>query len=265
MVPKAKANIEVQESNAILTITLSRPDRLNILDLETRKEILRVLETYESNREIRCLLLTARGEVFSAGADIRYLLSLDNKASREYAGFVRSFLTYVESYPKPVVGAVNGTAVGGGLELLLVLDIVVASSEARFGQTELNVGLIPGGGGSQRLPRLIGVRKAKEMIYTGGLLSAEEALRLGLVNIVVEKERLMEEALSVCERVRSKSPMALKLAKRAINSALSMSLQDGLAFESELYSKILSSRDAKEGLRAFLEKRQPQYIGDGIG
>jgi len=122
------------------------------------------------------------------------------------------------------------------------------------------VGLIPGGGGSQRLPRLIGVRKAKEMIYTGGLLPAEEALRLGLVNIVVEKERLMEEALSVCERVKSKSPTALKLAKRAINSALSMSLQDGLAFESELYSKILSSRDAKEGLRAFLEKRQPQYI-----
>ncbi len=116
--PKAKANIEAQESNAILTITLSRPERLNILDMETRKEILRVLESYESSPEIRCLLLTARGEVFSAGADIRYLLSLDNKTSREYAGFVRSFLTYVESYPKPVVGAVNGTAVGGGLELL---------------------------------------------------------------------------------------------------------------------------------------------------
>jgi enoyl-CoA hydratase len=254
-------NLIVRLRDGVLTITINRPQALNILDLATRKELLGVLRSCEFKEKVRCVVITARGELFSAGADLKYLLSLDRKSASRYASFVRRFLSYVENYPKPTVGAVNGTAMGGGLELLLTLDIVISSSEARFGQTELNVGLIPGGGGSQRLPRLIGVRRAKKMIYTGELISAQEAFELGLISTVVEKEKVMEEALKVCETMKARSPLALKLAKRAITLALSKTIEDGLELETRLYKTILTSEDGREGMKAFLEKRKPTYLG----
>jgi enoyl-CoA hydratase len=255
------ANILVGHSEGILTITLNRPEQLNILDRKTREEILAALKENEVNPDVRCVLINANGEAFSAGADLNHLISLRGAEARRYAAFVRSFLKYVEGYPRPTVGAAQGRAVGGGLELLMTLDMVVASKDARFGQTELNVGLIPGGGGSQRLPRLVGLRKAKEMVYTGKLMSAEEALAAGLVNVVADRASLLREALEICRVVSSKSLLALKLAKKAMNESQA-GVGRGLLLESGLYSRMLGSRDAKEGMRAFLEKRRPDYTGE---
>jgi enoyl-CoA hydratase len=249
------ASILSEVGNRILKITLNRPERLNILTVETRKYILKILKAHEVNDAVRCVVIASRGEVFSAGADINYLLSLDKRKARSYSRFVRAFLAYLEKYPKPTVGVVSGLAVGGGLELLMTLDFVIATPEARFGQTELNVGLIPGGGGSQRLPRFVGIRKAKEMIYTGGLISAKEAFNVGLVNKVVPKETLATELELLCDEINSKSLANLSLVKKLINEGMTMSPEDALEMESEQYSTTLSSRSAKEGMRAFLQKR----------
>ncbi len=198
--------------------------------------------------------------MFSAGADLNRLLRLNEAKANAYRKFVRSFLDYLESYPKPTIGEVEGLAVGGGLELLLALDIVVASTEAKFGLTELNVGLIPGGGGSQRLPRFVGVRKAKEMIFTGNLISAQEALELGLVNRVVPKQDLREEVKQLCDRIMLKSPVGLRLAKEAINQTLYMNLREGLNLENEMYLAVLTSDEARERMRGFLEKRKNHRV-----
>jgi len=228
---------------------------MNILGVDTRKKIMASLKAHESDESVRVVVFTSQGKAFSAGADLNYLLTLDSREARAYSRFVRAFLGYVEGYPKPTVGLVDGLAVGGGLELLMVLDMVLATTRARFGQTELNVGLIPGGGGSQRLQRLVGVRKAKEMIYTGDTISAEEALELGLVNGVFDGNMLQSEAAKIIEKIKSKSPRNLSLAKRAINKGLSADLQSRLRMESELYARVLASRDAKERIRRFLQSR----------
>jgi enoyl-CoA hydratase len=253
--------VESTVAGGVLRITLSSPDEMNVLSVETRKRILEVLKAHESHDEVRCVLLSSSGKVFSAGADLNHLLTLDRQGARDYSKFVRSFLGYVEGYPKPTIGLVNGLAVGGGLELLMTLDLVLASPEARFGQTELNVGLIPGGGGSQRLPRLIGIRKAKEMIYTGEPLSAKEALDVGLVNKVVEAEMLQAEAARIIEKISSKDQRNLSLVKKALNKGLSTGLQAGLELESELYASILSSQATKSSIRNFLQRRAPASGG----
>ena len=175
---------------------------------------------------------------------------------KEYTTFVREFLNYIYGYPKITIGAVNGLAVGGGLELLLTLDLVIAGETSRFGQTELNVGIIPGGGGTQRLQKIIGERKTKEMIYTGRLMNAQEALSLGLLNNVVPDETVLDEAIKLSGKISEKSLSSLSLAKKAINFDDNL---NGLEMESNLYSEILLSKDAKEGLNAFLEKRKPMY------
>ena len=249
-----EAGVASSVEDGALRIVLNRPERMNVLSMDTRKRILELLKANESNDAVSCVVISSEGKVFSAGADLNYLLTLDRKGARAYSSFVRSFLEYLEGYPKPTIGLVDGVAVGGGLELLLTLDLVIASTQARFGQTELNVGLIPGGGGSQRLPRIIGVRKAKEMIYTGDLISAKEALELGLVNRVVEPEQLSSEVTKILERVKSKSQRNMALVKRVMNKGLAGQLEAGLRLESELYSSVLSSRQAKNDIRNFLDR-----------
>ena len=247
--------IESSTSDGVLTITLNRPDRMNILGVETRKHILEALKAHESDQNVRCVVVSSSGPVFSAGADLNYLASLDKKGAEAYAKFVRSFLEYLEGYPKPTIGLVGGLAVGGGLELLMTLDMVIATPSARFGQTELNVGLIPGGGGTQRLPRLVGLRKAKELVFTGDLISAQEAYELGLVNMVVGEGQLESESMLVCKKIQSKSPASLRMAKEAMNAGLSMSLEDALRLESRLYSRALVTPEAKRRIRSFLQRR----------
>ena len=249
-------SILVELRGDVLVLTLNRPETLNVLDVQTRRDLLTAMKSRETDDGVRCVVIAARGDVFSAGADLRYILELNDSEARDYASFVRSVLDYVEAYPKPTIGLVDGIAVGGALELLLTLDLVIATPGARFGLTELNVGLIPGGGGSQRLPRLVGVRKAKEMIFTGNLVPADEALSLGLVNKVVPKESLMDEAMKLCERIRSKSPTGLKLAKQAVNQSLYKELDEGLGLENAMYQSIVGSTDAKERIKNFLERRK---------
>jgi len=248
------ASVKSAVTGGVLRVTLTSPDGMNILGVETRKQILKVLRKYEPDAHVSCVLISSQGKVFSAGADLNHLITLDGARARAYSTFVRSFLGYVEDYPKPTMALVNGIAVGGGLELLMTLDMVLASPEARFGQTELNVGLIPGGGGSQRLPRIIGIRKAKEMIYTGELISAQEALGLGLVNRVVDAGKLETEAARIIEKIKSKSQRNLRLVKRTLNAGLSAGLQAGLLKESELYAEVLRDRDTKASIREFLER-----------
>ncbi|MDA4128954.1 MAG: enoyl-CoA hydratase/isomerase family protein [Thaumarchaeota archaeon] len=252
----SEQNVLAEVKDRVLFLTLNRPKTLNLLDVQTRKDILRALKDHRKNDGTRCVVVSARGEVFSAGADLNHLLKLNKTEAKAYTKFVRSILDYVESYPKPTIGVVEGLAVGGGLELLLALDIVLASPEAKFGLTELNVGLIPGGGGSQRLPRLVGIRKAKEMIFTGSLISAQEALELRLVNRVVPKESLWEEVTQLCERIVLKSPLSLRVAKEAINETFYMELREGLDRENRMYPAVLTSEEARERIRGFLERRK---------
>ena len=249
-------NILVELNGGALCLTFNRPERLNVLDMETRKELVAVLKAHEGNESVKCVVISSKGNVFSAGADLNYILGLTPAKAAEYAEFVRTVLDYVEAYPKPTIGLVNGTAVGGALELLLTLDLLIATSNAKFGLTELNVGLIPGGGGSQRLPRMVGIRKAKQMIFTGSLISADEALARGLVNMVVSEDALAKETRKLCERIESKSATGLRLAKLALNHSLHKSLEEGLRQESTLYETVVSSTEAKERIRKFLEKRK---------
>jgi len=249
-------SILVELKGGVLTLTLNRPEKLNVLDVGTRRELVSALKSLEGNHDVRCVVLASKGDVFSAGADLRHILELTEAEARDYTMFVRSVLDYIESYPKPTIALVDGLAVGGALELLLSLDIVIATPNARFGLTELNVGLIPGGGGSQRLPRMVGIRKAKEMVFTGELISAEEALALGLVNRVVPRERLMDEATKMCERIIAKSPSGLRLAKQSLNQSIYREMAEGLKLENSSYESVVASADAKERIRAFLEKRR---------
>lgn len=258
MSAKQEEHVVFRVEGGTIIVVLNRPDENNVLNNEMRGKIMDFLKTYEDDRKVKSVIFTSNGKNFSAGADLRYLLSLEGAAVKEYVEFVRRFLEYVENYPKVTIGAVRGAAVGGGLELLLALDIVVATPDARFGQTELNVGLIPGGGGTQRLARIVGPRRAREMIFTGRLIDSEEALKYGLINRVVPEEALMEEAFKIAQKVNEKSWLSITLAKRAINRQWEP-LRDAFHLESELYAKILADPDGKEGIRAFLEKRRPNY------
>jgi enoyl-CoA hydratase/carnithine racemase len=248
-------SVESAVSDGVLTLTLVSQDGMNVLGVETRKQIKRSLKKYESDEDVRCVVIRSRGKAFSAGADINHLLTLDKKGAGAYAKFVRTLLGYIEDYPKPTIGVVEGVAVGGGLELLMALDIVLASPSARFGQTELNVGLIPGGGGTQRLPRIVGPRKAKEMIFTGDLISAQDALDLGLVNRVAEGRALEDELDRIVSRIKSKGPKNLRLAKRAMHEGMKAGPTSGFSIESGFYAEILSSPEAKARMKQFLERR----------
>lgn len=242
-----------------LVVRFNRPDSLNVLTTRLRQAILDLLREHEADPGIRSIVFTGTGKAFSAGADIRYLLTLEGESAVSYSRFVRDFLDYIENYPKVTVGAVNGLAFGGGLEFLLTLDLVVCSEDARFAQSELNVGLIPGGGGTQRLPRLVGLRRAKKMVLTGEAIDARTALDWGLVNMVVPAPELMTKALEIAKKVSEKSFDTLSAAKRLLSSSVRVPLAEGLLSESAEYTKILGSSNAKEGLKAFLEKRKPNY------
>lgn len=249
--------VKADVADGVLTIELESDNGMNLLSVKTRKELMEVLRAYESDDALCCVLISSHGRAFSAGADLKEVVGLTPKEARTYSRFVRSFLEYVEGYAKPTMALVDGLALGGGLELLMTLDIVLASPRSSFGQTELNVGLIPGGGGSQRLPRIVGVRRAKEMIFTGSLISAKEASEAGLVTRVVDADRLRAEAAGIIQRLRTKSHGNLRLVKKAINEGLWKGQASGLELESRLYSEVLGSQETKKEIRNFLERRKP--------
>lgn len=250
-------NIIFEKEENIAIITFNRPEAMNSLNIQTRTEFTAAVKEVEEDDEIKVLILTGSGKAFVAGSDIK-----EFNATTPYAAHnIVRLGSIVEKLNKPVIAAVNGFCLGGGCEIAMACDLIIASEKAKFGQPEINLGIIPGGGGTQRLQRLIGVSRAKELIFTGDIIRADEADRIGLVNRVVGMDELLPTAKEIAAKIASKSSAALKLAKQAINKGMQMSLQDGLDYEYEMYALALSLADKVEGVSAFLEKRKPKFIG----
>lgn len=255
-------NLLVERKDGIGWITFNRPEVLNALDVQSRRELIECLGEMERDPSVAVVALTGGGDkAFCAGADLKMFVDFSPKKARDYVRLAKATTRKIETLKKPVIAAVNGVALGTGCEIALACDLVVASRNARFGQTELNVGLIPGAGGTQRLPRIVGLKRAKELIFTGRLLDADEALELGLVNRVVESDDLRKAVNQLAEKLREKSPVILQYAKRCINRSIETDLQAGLKYESKLFSQCFGTEDQREGVTAFLEKRQPHFIG----
>lgn len=253
-----------EKKDSVAWITLNNPERYNALDLEMRKEIKQALEDASKDSSILAIVIKGSGKAFSAGGDIRALaemkpLDVLNMAKEVGTALVLSEI--IRSAPKPVIAAVHGYCLGAGFELAQACDIIIASEDAVFGQPEINIGLIPGGGGTQRLPRLIGEKKAKELIFTGERIPAKEMERMGLVNKVVPADKLMDAVNEFIAKIKEKSPIALAAAKEAINASLELGLTDGFKYEAQIFAQLFSTEDQKEGARAFLEKRKPVWKG----
>jgi len=250
-------NIILEKEGNIAVITFNRPEAMNALNNQTRAEFRSAIEDVATDDEIKVLILTGNGKSFVAGSDIKEF----NQTTPFMAHNIVRLGEMVEKMEKPVIAAVNGFCLGGGCEIAMGCDIIIASEKAKFGQTEINIGIIPGGGGTQRLQRLIGACRAKELIFTGDIIRADEADRIGLVNRVVPMDELMPTAKEIAKKIATKSAAALRLAKTAINRGMQTNLESGLKYEYELYSISLSLEDKAEGVNAFLEKRAPKFVG----
>jgi enoyl-CoA hydratase/carnithine racemase len=237
----------------IAIVTLAKPDGLNVLSKQLIAELNTSLDTLENEEAIKCIIITGTGKVFSGGADLKELQTapLDGKVEND---FIEAWQR-LSLITKPIIAAVNGYALGGGLELALMADLIIASKEAQFGQPEIKLSLLPGGGGTQRLTRLIGKAKAMELCLTGEPISAEEALKLGLVNTVTEHADLMPTALKMAEKIATHPLSILKMIKKAIASGTEMSLSEGLKMERELFWKACKEGSYKEAISAFLNRR----------
>ncbi len=254
-------NVLVEKRGHVGVITVNRPDKLNALNSGTRRDILIALDKLESNEAVRVVVITGAGEkAFIAGADINEFAGMTAVKQRTVMKGRRAF-DAVEDFSKPVIAMINGFCLGGGCELALACDIRVASTRAKLGQPEIKLGIIPGGGGTQRLTRLIGEGKAMELILTGDFISAEEALRLGLVNHLYDPEELEAKTMELANKIAEMSPVALAMAKASVKNAARMNLREGLDSEVDLFAICFSSEDKEEGVKAFLEKRKPEFKG----
>ncbi len=254
-------NIILEKRGRVAMIRVNRPEKLNALDILTRREIVGAFEQLRVDPEVRVVVITGAGDkAFIAGADINEFAGRTALQQREIMRNSRAF-DVMEDFPKPVIAMINGYALGGGCELAMACDIRIASSRARLDQPEIKLGIIPGGGGTQRLPRLIGEGKAMELILTGDMISAEEALRLGLVNYVVAPEELETKTMELADKISEMSPVALMAGKQAVKNAARLDLRSGLEAEIDLFSLTFSSAEKEEGVRAFLEKRKPEFQG----
>ena len=259
----AYENILYEVKEGIATVTFNRPKALNALNGALLAELSQALDTIVADEDIRVLVLTGAGDKsFVAGADISELATFDSLKAKSFARKGHDIINKLQLLPITVIAAVNGFALGGGTEIAIACDFIYASENAKFGQPEINLGLIPGFGGTQRLPRLIGTNMAKELIFTGKMISAVEALQLGLVNKVVPQDKLMEEVLITAETVASKGKVSLREAKQAVNKGMNVDLATGCGIEIDAFSLCYASSDAKEGTSAFLEKRQAEFKGN---
>lgn len=253
-------NILFEVSDGVGVITINRPDALNALNSATLDELEGLLASLDRDESVRALLITGAGDkAFVAGADIRELIELDGLAAHALSLMGQRITDRLESMPVPVVAAVNGYALGGGFELALACDFIYASENARLGLPEVNLGIIPGFGGTQRLCRLVGTARALEMCLTGSQLDAEEAYELGIVNRVLPQDKLMEETLKRAEEMALKGRYAVAAIKRLVRAAPDVDLTRGLEMESAAFGLAFSHPDAKEGFSAFLEKRKPKF------
>lgn len=255
-------NLLTETENGVAVVTINRPQAMNALNEKTLLELEEVFTDFAVNDATQVIILTGSGEkAFVAGADIAAMQSLSALEARQFAKLGHQVMRHIEACPKPVIAAVNGFALGGGCELALGCDIRVAAENARFGQPEVNLGVIPGFGGTQRLARLIGKGRALELIFTGMMIDAAEAYRIGLANKVVPLEQLLDTAKKMAATIISKSPYAVRLAKEAVRNGLELDLERANQYEAELFGLCFATADQKEGMQAFIEKRQAEFKG----
>lgn len=251
--------ILIETRGAIGIVRLNRPDKLNALNLATMEQLVAAMESFDADPEIRCMLLSGSERAFAAGADIGDMAEasvVEMYNRNQFARWER-----LKRVQKPIVAAVSGFCLGGGCELMMHCDIIVASETARFGQPEINIGVMPGAGGTQRLTRAIGKAAAMDMVLTGRFITAQEALAMGLISRVVPVEHFFGEAVRVCEEMCKKSPIALKLAKDSVLKSFETSLAEGLEYERKVFYMLFATQDQKEGMRAFVEKRPAVFNG----
>jgi enoyl-CoA hydratase len=252
-------NLIVQVDGEVGLLKINRPDRLNALNSKTLDELAAAVEDLSRDESVKVVIITGQGKAFVAGADIAEMSDMDPLQARAFSHKGQAVLDKIESMEKPVIAAVNGFALGGGCELALACDIRLASEEARFGQPEVNLGVIPGFAGTQRLARLIGEGRAKEHIFTGEIIDDQVALSCGLANKVVPAGQLMEEAMSLAKKIATKGPLAVSLVKTVIHRGLQVDLASGTALETDAFALCFASGQAREGMTAFLEKRKPRW------
>jgi len=249
-----------EKKDGIAKVTLNRPDKLNALNSTVYQELYSAFESIENDPEVRVVVLTGSGEkAFAAGSDVAEMQNMSTLDIQKFMATIRKASDFIYNLTKPTIAAIHGYALGGGCELSMCCDLRICSEKARFGQPEIGLGLIPGASGTQRLPRLIGAAKAKEMIYLGEMIDAATALNLGLVNKVVPPEKLMEEAMAWAAKLASKSGPVLAMAKSAINNGLDTDIDTGLEIEAKCDALCFATYDRKEGMDAFLEKRKAVF------
>jgi enoyl-CoA hydratase len=255
-------NLLFAKDGAIGVLKINRPKSLNALNPATVKELAACLEAVRQDPSIRCLIVTGEGDrAFVAGADISAMVAMTATEGHAFSELGLGVLRKLETLPIPVIAAVNGFALGGGTELALACDLIIAADKAKFGQPEINLGIIPGFGGTQRLARRIGLPRARELIYSGDMIDAETALRYGLANKVVPLTDLMNEAMALAQKLATKPPIAMRQAKAAINAGIDMDLDNGCRFENEAFALTFATEDKKEGMEAFLAKREAKFTG----
>ncbi|SCX89872.1 enoyl-CoA hydratase-related protein [Alkaliphilus peptidifermentans] len=240
-------------------ITLSRPEALNALNLQMLNRLNEIIDEVMSDKTIKVVILTGEGKAFVAGADIEEMLNMKPHEAREFSLQGQALFRKIETMEKPVIAAVNGFALGGGCELMMSCDIRIASEKSKFGQPEVGLGIPPGFAGTQRLPRIVGMAKAKELIFTGDIINAEEAKKILLINHVVKPEELLPFSIEMANKIISKSSTAVNYSKAAINQGTEISMEKASEIEANLFALCFASEDQKEGMAAFLEKRKPNF------
>jgi enoyl-CoA hydratase len=256
-------NVSIEKKEDIAIIKINRPQALNALNKETIIELTKAVGELSNDKNIKVAILTGEGDkAFIAGADIKQMANMSPLEAKEFAELGHGMLNKIEESRIPFIAAINGYALGGGCETLMACDICIAAKSAKLGQPEINLGIHPGFGGTQRLPRLVGRMKAKELLFTGRNIDADEALQIGLVNMVIEDEKLMETAEKIAGKIASKSPVQTQFIKELVNKCADIDLNTANSMEISYFASGFSTKDQKEGMKAFLEKRKPEFKGE---
>jgi enoyl-CoA hydratase len=256
-------NLLAEVEDGIALVKINRPQVLNALNEETLRELQQALKEVQGRKDVRAVILTGEGDkAFVAGADIAAMKAMNSAEAFTFSRLGHDTLGMIESLTKPVIAAVNGFALGGGLEIALACDFIYASEKAKLGVPEVTLGIFPGFGSTQRLPRLIGKGRAKELIFTGGMIDASEAYNLGIVNKVFPADQLMEEVFKTARTIAQNGPVAVSMAKGSVNAGYDVGFEEGEAIEITMWANAFATHDQKEGMGAFLEKRKPQFKGE---